>query len=80
MLFMFIVIHGQRMNLDKSSVIFSSNTFKDVNKQIEQCLKIKVAKNPKIYLGIQFLWGKTKYKAMRHVRDKVLAKLKNWKQ
>ena len=63
------------MNLDKSSVIFSSNVPIDYRKMIEGVLGIKAANNPGIYLGIPSFWGKTKCEAFGYVRERVEKKL-----
>ena len=68
---------GQKVNVDKSNIVFSTNTPADVKHQIVQCLGIKAANSPSNYLRIQSLWGKTKYEAIGYIQDRVLAKVKN---
>ena len=49
---------GQMVNVDKSSIIFSTNTPEEVRREIGNVLRVKVAMNPGIYLGIPSMWGK----------------------
>ncbi|OMO70992.1 reverse transcriptase [Corchorus capsularis] len=71
---------GQSINMENSRLIFSSNVPEDERQQVENCLGIKVAANPGTYLGIPTFWGKSKYDAMGFIKEKVLTKLKSWKQ
>ena len=50
----------QMVNLEKSSIVFSDNTPQEVKTEIERCLRIQVAANSGMFLGISFFWGKTR--------------------
>ena len=71
---------GQMVNLEKSSVVFSTNTPKEVKDEIEGCLGVHVVDNPIMYLGIPSFGGKTRYKALEYVKNRIVRKLKGWKQ
>ena len=68
--------------MNKKTVMhsFTVNVPESNMKDIKVCLGVKVSRNTGIYLGIPSFWGKTKCEAMSYVRDKVLMKLKSWKQ
>ena len=63
------------VNVDKSSIIFSSNAPEEVRRKIEQVLGVKVVKNPCTYLGTLSLWGKTRCEALGYVRERVEKKI-----
>ena len=65
------------VNKEKSCTVFTANVPKVNRKEIEECLKVKIACTIGIYLGIPSFWGKSKCEAMIYVRDKVVSKLKN---
>jgi len=52
---MYCQASGQKMNLEKSSIVFSSNTTVEKMKQMSEKLSIPVAESPGIYLGIPSL-------------------------
>ncbi|OMO94917.1 reverse transcriptase [Corchorus capsularis] len=71
---------GQKISLAKSSLIFSSNMKEEDRAAIVNALGVNEAAIPGTYLGIQNCWGKTKCGAMAYVKERVVAKLKGWKQ
>ena len=46
---------GQKVNMEKSSMVFSSNTPLMLRKEIEEFMGIKAIDNPGSYLGVLFL-------------------------
>ena len=71
---------GQLVNRDKSCVVFTANVPEEWRKKIEGVIGVTRGSNTGTYLGIQLFWGKTRCEAMSYVKDKVLMKLKSWKQ
>ena len=49
---------GQKINLDKSSMVFSTNAREELKRRITDCVGMIVAANPGTYLGIPSMWGK----------------------
>ena len=64
----------------KSSIVFSANTLNEVRAEIEGSLGVHTAANPGVYLGIPSFWGKTRYNAVEYIKNRVVRKLKCWKQ
>ncbi|OMO94054.1 reverse transcriptase [Corchorus capsularis] len=58
----------------------SCNMGEAEKKAIVDTLGIQEAANPGTYLGIQNCWGKTKYGVMAYVKERMIAKLKGWKE
>ncbi|OMO50989.1 reverse transcriptase [Corchorus capsularis] len=71
---------GQAVNFEKSCVVFSSNTNEQVREELAQFLQIPAAEHPGTYLGIPSFWGKTKCEAMKFIKERVVQKVKGWKQ
>ena len=71
---------GQQLNLEKSSVVFSTNTMDDLKKKIVDCVGVPVTDNPDTYLGIFFMWGKIKVVVMAFLKERVHRKLQHWIQ
>ena len=49
---------GQKVNIDKFSIIFSANVPTDYRRMIEGVLGIKATENQGTYLGVPSLWGR----------------------
>ncbi|KAK4274243.1 hypothetical protein QN277_017497 [Acacia crassicarpa] len=69
---------GQVINLDKSSIFFSSNTPEDVKNMVGSILGIPATEDPGRYLGIPSIWGKTKHQALAYVRERIANKIQGW--
>ncbi|XP_050387444.1 uncharacterized protein LOC126803741 [Argentina anserina] len=69
---------GQRINFDKSSVFFSSNTPVEIHEAIANELGIPVSQ-PGVYLGLPTMWGNSKRSALAYIRERVKRKLDGWK-
>ena len=65
------VASGQKLNLEKTRMMFSANVEEDVKVEIAERLGVEVAENPGTYLGIPTMWGKTKTVAMAFLKEKV---------
>ena len=70
---------GQLINLDKSSIYFSSNTDGGQRNWIKTWLKVKEVDRFENYLGLPTLIGRSKYQAFAVLKDKVWKKLQGWK-
>ncbi|XP_042944727.1 uncharacterized protein LOC122278613 [Carya illinoinensis] len=70
---------GQRLNLDKSSIFFNSNTKVETQHAILQLAGIKASGNFDKYLGLPSYVGRSKTQAFNSVLDRTKAKLASWK-
>ena len=68
------------MNFEKSSMVCSANISDQKKKEIENWLGVKMGQDPGMYLGTPSTWGKTRTETLAYIRDRVMAKLKYWKQ
>ncbi|KAK4274665.1 hypothetical protein QN277_017856 [Acacia crassicarpa] len=75
---MYCTASGQVINLDKSSIFFSSNTPDDVKDMVGRTLGIPATEDPGRYLGIPSIWGKTKHQALAYVRERIANKIQGW--
>ena len=70
---------GQCVNLEKSSVYFSSNTTGSQRQQILQILGVKEVEGFESYLGLLTLIGRAKYHTFSYLKDRIWKKLQGWK-
>ena len=66
---------GQCVNLEKSSVYFSSNTIGSQRQQILQILGVKEVERFESYLGLPTLIGRAKYHTFAYLKDRIWKKL-----
>ena len=70
---------GQCVNLEKSSVYFSSNTTGSQRQQMIQILGVKEVERFESYLGLPTLIGRAKYHTFSYLKDRIWKKLQGWK-
>ncbi|KAL0011163.1 hypothetical protein SO802_006271 [Lithocarpus litseifolius] len=70
---------GQRINLEKSSAYFSSNTSDRQKGQILDVLGVKEVDRFETYLGLPTLIGRAKYHTFSFLKDRIWKKLQGWK-
>ena len=70
---------GQSINLEKSSVYFSSSTSKRQKGQILEALGVQEVDRFESYLGLPTLIGRAKYSTFSYLKDKIWKKLQGWK-
>ena len=61
----------QCINFEKSSVYFNSNTDGDQRARIKTTLGVREVNRFKTYLGLPTLVGKSKYRTLSNLKDKV---------
>lgn len=71
---------GQQVNFEKSSLFFSHNTKLKVKEEICSMLNIPEDNNPGKYLCLPTIWGRSKQQSLSFVKEKVMTKVKGWKQ
>ena len=70
---------GQKLNKEKTSLFFSKNTNREVQKQIKEKFGAQIAQHHEKYLGLPPLVGKSKRKAFNCIKDLVGRKIAGWK-
>ncbi|KAF7112943.1 hypothetical protein RHSIM_Rhsim13G0134400 [Rhododendron simsii] len=73
------IASGQMVNRDKSSLFFSPNTPTDVKQGISEALNSRFENYGGKYLGFPSITGESKTGVFQYVKDRVIAKLKSWK-
>ena len=70
---------GQCINLEKSSVFFSSNTSASQKQGILRILGVQEVNRFESYLGLPTLVGSKKYHTFSYLKDRIWKKLQGWK-
>ena len=70
---------GQCINLEKSSVFFSSNNSASQKQDILRVLGVQEVNRFDSYLGLPTLVGRTKYHMFSYLKDRIWKKLQGWK-
>jgi hypothetical protein len=70
---------GQKVNTGKSSLLFSKNTLSSTIRSIKGILPYKTTSSTSYYLGLPFIFGKSKRVAFQPILDKVLNKIEGWR-
>ncbi|XP_042972927.1 uncharacterized protein LOC122304723 [Carya illinoinensis] len=73
------IASGQMLNKDKTSIFFSRNNPKDIQRNIIQILGIKSSGSFEKYLGLPTLLGRSKVAAFHSLLDRIWSRITNWK-
>ncbi|XP_030923859.1 uncharacterized protein LOC115950759 [Quercus lobata] len=76
---LYAVASGQCINLEKSSVFFSSNTSRMQRDWIKNELGVQKVEKFESYLGLPTLIGRSKYQAFSFLKERVWKKIQGWK-
>jgi len=73
-------ISGQKVNLDKSEMVFSPGLREDIKKEFHNQMTINISTKIDKYLGLPTQFGRSKVHDFNFIMDKVVKKLKGWKE
>jgi len=73
-------ISWQKINLNKSEMVFSPNIVQSVKNEFQTYMPIKVTENIFKYLGLPTQIGRSKNQVFHFIMDKIRGKLKGWKE
>ncbi|XP_016177845.1 uncharacterized protein LOC107620148 [Arachis ipaensis] len=71
---------GQRINTEKSGLIFRSHVSIQRRVNIEEITGMASWEEPGRYLGLPTTWGRSKNKALEWIQEKILDKMQGWKE
>ncbi|XP_060965512.1 uncharacterized protein LOC133034440 [Cannabis sativa] len=69
---------GQKVNLGKSSIFYSTNTENQVREDISSLLQMPQADERSMYLGLPSTMGRNKSAVLGFLKDRVRKKLQGW--
>lgn len=72
------VASGQKVNLDKTSLFFSSNTRIEVQDLLTQSIGARHCTDTKTYLGLPSVVGKAKYRVFSSIKGRIEKRIKTW--
>ncbi|KAK4384612.1 Retrovirus-related Pol polyprotein from type-1 retrotransposable element R2 [Sesamum angolense] len=71
---------GQLINLDESSIFFSSNTAHEDRMEMATLLSVSIDSMPAKYLGLLYFVGRNKRELFSYVRTRVWQQVSGWKE
>jgi hypothetical protein len=71
---------GQKINKDKSSVLFSKNVKMQERGQVKQILQLSSDAKTDRYLGLPIHIGRSKNKAFGYIKDKIWKGIQGWRE
>lgn len=69
---------GQRVNVHKSTIFFSTNTTVAAKEKVSQILNMQFSSNPERYLGLPNFIGKGKKASFLHLKHRVKQRPDGW--
>ncbi|KAL9689246.1 hypothetical protein QQ045_033681 [Rhodiola kirilowii] len=73
------MVSGQRINMEKSEVVFSRNTPADVRQDVVNLLRIGQVDSHSKYLGLPLIVGQRKTETFHCITEKIWRKMGDWK-
>ncbi|KAL9667910.1 hypothetical protein QQ045_002279 [Rhodiola kirilowii] len=70
---------GQRVNFEKSEILFSRNTPADIRAEITEVLGVRQVPFHSKYLGLPLVMGQKKSEMFRCIVEKIWNKMSDWK-
>lgn len=69
---------GQKVNIEKSSILFSKNMSKHDRMAIKSVFNFKEMSNNSLYLGNSLLVSKNKMKGFKILKDRIDQRIEGW--
>lgn len=66
-----IYASGQKINMDKSAIVFSQNTMRDIRRDICDLIGIREVPAHDKYLGLSSIVGRSKKEIFASIKDRV---------
>jgi ribonuclease HI len=70
---------GQKLNKDKTSIIFSRNTSQEKRDEISRLSGLCATQCYEKYLGLPTMVGRSRYNSFKSIKDRVWNRLNDWK-
>ena len=71
---------GQKINKDKTNILFSSNTTLDMKNRIQTILGVPTIRQYEKYIGLPALVQRAKKQSLIYIKERVWKKLQGWKE
>lgn len=71
---------GQKINLHKSNVFFGKNVPTVLVEELTGILGMEKVDDPRVYLGVLAIWGRSKKAGLAYVKGRLLGKIQGWKK
>ena len=71
---------GQKINRDKTNILFSSNTTLDMKNRIQTILGVPTIRQYEKYIGLPALVQRAKKQSLIYIKERVWKKLQGWKE
>ena len=69
---------GQEVNMEKSRILFSKNTKSGDKELVKEILGVQRSMEQDIYLGLPIMFGKSKAREFRGIKEKLVARVNGW--
>jgi hypothetical protein len=73
-------ISGQKINLQKSEMVFSPKLLQSIKSEFQTHMPIQISDNISKYLGFPTQAGRSKNQIFNFIMERVRKKLKGWKE
>lgn len=79
-LLMYKLSSGQKINLNKSKMIFSRNTLRDLRTQLANFVGVSKSDDLGVYLGLTSFVGRNRKEVFSYIKDRIWHRLNSWKR
>ncbi|XP_043807297.1 uncharacterized protein LOC122721948 [Manihot esculenta] len=79
-LLMYELSSGQKINLNKSKMIFSRNTLRDLRTQLANFVGVSKSDDLGVYLGLPSFVGRNRKEVFSYIKDRIWHRLNSWKR
>lgn len=71
-------VSGQKINLDKSQIFFSSNCSEEIQDQLKNYIGVRAVSSMEKYLGLPTMVGQKKKEALQRIYDSLRIIVNGW--